>query len=71
MAEKWDHILNAVPFPVAWEVECPSCGERVDVPMNEQIDQRTFESGDEYGDPHVTCECGAPIRPVTMCVMTK
>jgi len=36
--------------------------------MNEGDDGATYYSGDQFGDPYVTCECGTTIEPANVSV---
>lgn len=62
-------IEQAPPMPVRWEVVCPACGAPVACQMAECDDGATWVSRDDYGDPYVTCECGAVIDPSPVLVM--
>ena len=54
---------HATPQPETWLATCPMCGTSVAVEMQEANDGRTYRSGDQYGDPFVSCACGAVIEP--------
>lgn len=62
-------IERGTPMPVGWAVACPTCGVSVGCQMAECDDGATWVSRDDYGDPHVTCECGAVIEPSPVVVM--
>ena len=64
-------IATVRPYPTTWEVACPVCGEPVECNMRERDDGKTWESGDHFGDPFVTCECGATIEPTPVIVTTR
>lgn len=61
-------IEQSAPRPVVWEVACPSCGNGVECSMNEGHDGATWSSGDLFGDPFVTCDCGTVIEPTEVVV---
>lgn len=61
-------IERGTPMPVGWSVTCPTCGASVGCQMAECDDGATWVSRDDYGDPYVTCECGAVIEPTSVVV---
>lgn len=57
-----------LPYPTAWQVACPSCGEQIACEMDED-NHGCFSMSDRDGDPVVNCDCGCFFIP--SCVIMR
>jgi hypothetical protein len=68
VSDAGDIVVHKVDaFPIRWGVQCPCCDAWVETDdMHEGIDGGTFDHHDYFGDPFLSCECGAVLEPRRM-----